>query len=401
MSRLPPARNGDYPHPPSRRRPGGTVPSYAALGDLPELAAEVRSSGALARIAELVDAARASGVRIVRAVAERRPDGRGASRNARLFRAAERLPVRRLTGSAAVRVAAPVRVADEDLVVRRLRGLSPIQGTDVDPLLRDLGCRTLIVTGVSADVAVPDAVFDAVNRGCTVVLPTDAVAGVPAGYTRAMIRHTPSPVATLATTDEVHTAFARGGPPPHPGRSGQGDRVPVDGDRHGRQRLGRRAALHTAVGDGEVAVVAGAVDDPVRDALHGAPPVGAGRRERLELTGRRLGDHDLAVGEDLAAALGDLRGRGERAAGAPALAAVPRAAVRRTTGGGTGVGGRRGVVGAPARGERRGEARRGDRRHHGPAPRSRRGVLVLGRGRGSGGGLERCAGHAVCPFRGG
>src|SRR5690606_20129936 len=63
----------------------------------------------------------------------------------------------------------------------------PIQGTDIDPLLRDLGCRTLIVTGVSADVAVPDAVFDAVNRGCTVVLPTDAVAGVPAGYTRAMI----------------------------------------------------------------------------------------------------------------------------------------------------------------------------------------------------------------------
>lgn len=139
------------------------MPSYAALGALPELAAEVRSSGALARIAELVDAARASGVRIVHAVAERRPDGRGASRNARLFRAAERLPVRRLTGSAAVRVAAPVQVADEDLVVRRLRGLSPIQGTDVDPLLRDLGCRTLIVTGVSADVAVPDAVFDAVN----------------------------------------------------------------------------------------------------------------------------------------------------------------------------------------------------------------------------------------------
>lgn len=100
------------------------MPSYAALGDLPELAAEVRSSGALARIAELVDAARASGVRIVHAVAERRPDGRGASRNARLFRAAERLPVHRLTGSAAVRVAALVGVADEDLVVRRLHGLS-------------------------------------------------------------------------------------------------------------------------------------------------------------------------------------------------------------------------------------------------------------------------------------
>ncbi|MFJ9663017.1 cysteine hydrolase [Streptomyces sp. NPDC101219] len=222
------------------------MPSYAALGDLlepattvlltvecqegvvgekgalPELAAEVRSSGALARIAELVDAARASGIQIVHAVAERRPDGRGANRNARLFRAAERLPVRQLTGSAAVRVAAPVQVADEDLVVRRLHGLSPIQGTDVDALLRNLGCRTLIVTGVSANVAVPNAVFDAVNRGYTVVLPTDAVAGVPADYTRAMIRHTLSLVATLATTDEVLTAIARRRPAaaPRPLRPG-------------------------------------------------------------------------------------------------------------------------------------------------------------------------------------
>lgn len=145
-------------------------------------------------------------------MAERRPGGHGTGRNARLFRAAERLPVRRLTGSAAVRVAAPVAVADEDLVVRRLHGLSPIEGTDVDALLRNLGCRTLIVTGVPADVAVPGTVFDAVNRGYTVDLPTDAVAGVPADYTRAMIRHTLSLAATLAATDEVIAALARGRP---------------------------------------------------------------------------------------------------------------------------------------------------------------------------------------------
>ncbi|MCT7355222.1 isochorismatase family protein, partial [Streptomyces sp. 15-116A] len=137
------------------------------------------------------------------------PDGRGAGRNAPLFRAAERLPVRQLTGSDAVRVAAPIEVADEDLVVRRLHGLSPIQGTGVDALLRNLGCRTLIVTGVSANVAVPNAVFDAVNRGYTVVVPTDAVAGVPADYTRALIRHTLALVATLATSDEVLAHLGR------------------------------------------------------------------------------------------------------------------------------------------------------------------------------------------------
>lgn len=170
---------------------------------LPELAQEARSSGALDRIARLVAAAHERGVQVIHAVAERRPDGRGANRNARLFRAAERLPVRQTTGSAAVRIAPPVEVAEEDLVVRRLHGLSPISGTDVDPLLRNLGCRTLVVTGVSANIAIPNAVFDAVNRGYTVVVPADAVAGVPSEYTPAMVRNTLALVATVTTTEDV------------------------------------------------------------------------------------------------------------------------------------------------------------------------------------------------------
>jgi nicotinamidase-related amidase len=180
-----------------------------ADGALPRLAEEARAGGVLANIARLVAAAHEGGVQVVHAIAERRPDGRGASRNAHLFRAAERLPVQQLSGTQAVRVAAPIEVADEDLVVRRLHGLSPLQGTDVDPLLRNLGCRTLIVTGVSANVAVPNAVFDAVNRGYTAVVPADAIAGVPSDYTSAMIRHTLALVATVATTDEVLACLQR------------------------------------------------------------------------------------------------------------------------------------------------------------------------------------------------
>ncbi|MFE7312088.1 isochorismatase family protein [Streptomyces sp. NPDC057555] len=170
---------------------------------LPELAEAARSSGALTRITRLVAAAHGAGVQVLHAIAERRPDGRGASRNARLFRAAERLPVRQLTGSAAVRVADPIPVAEEDLVVRRLHGLSPLAGTGVDALLRNIGCRTLVVTGVSANVAIPNAVFDAVNLGYTAVVPVDAIAGVPADYTPAMVRNTLSLVATLTTTEDV------------------------------------------------------------------------------------------------------------------------------------------------------------------------------------------------------
>jgi len=176
---------------------------------LPELAKEARASGMLANVARLVAAAHESGVQVIHAVAERRPDGRGANRNARLFRAAERLPVQQLTGTDATRLAPEIEVAEQDLVVRRLHGLSPVQGTDVDALLRNLGCRTLVVTGVSANVAIPNTVFDAVNRGYTAVVPSDAIAGVPADYTPAMIRHTLALVATIATTAEVLACLRR------------------------------------------------------------------------------------------------------------------------------------------------------------------------------------------------
>ncbi|MFI0790208.1 cysteine hydrolase [Streptomyces lydicus] len=181
---------------------------------LPELAAVARASGALTNIARLVAAAHDAGVQVLHAVAERRPDGRGASRNARLFKAAERLPVQQVTGSTAVRIADPIPVSPDDLVVRRLHGLSPIAGTDVDALLRNFGCRTLVVTGVSANVAIPNAVFDAVNLGYTAVVPADAIAGVPADYTPAMVRNTLALVATVTTTDDVLTSWKR----PHRGR---------------------------------------------------------------------------------------------------------------------------------------------------------------------------------------
>ncbi|MFF2848190.1 cysteine hydrolase [Streptomyces sp. NPDC058001] len=188
----------------------GVVGTESGTGSaLPELAHEARTSGALDRVARLVEGAHQSGVQVVHAVAERRPDGRGANRNGRIFRAAARLPVQQLSGSDAVRIAPPIEVADEDLVVRRLHGLSPLAGTDVDPLLRNLGCRTLVVTGVSANVAIPNAVFDAVNFGYTVVVPEDAIAGVPADYTPAMVRNTLALVATMTTADDVLGCWKR------------------------------------------------------------------------------------------------------------------------------------------------------------------------------------------------
>ncbi|KJY18999.1 MULTISPECIES: cysteine hydrolase [Streptomyces] len=176
---------------------------------LPELAKEARDSGMLERVAALVDAARGAGVQVLHAVAERRPDGLGANSNARLFRAAGKLPVRQLTGSRAVEVAAPITVADRDLVVRRLHGLSPMAGTDLDALLRNLGIRTLVVTGVSSNIAIPNTVFDAVNLGYQVVVPADAIAGVPASCTGEVIRNSLALVAAVTTTEALLDEWGR------------------------------------------------------------------------------------------------------------------------------------------------------------------------------------------------
>ncbi len=175
---------------------------------LPELAKEARDSGMLERVAALADAARGAGIQVLHAVAERRPDGRGANTNARLFRAAGKLPVRQISGTKAVRLAAPLAVAEQDLVVRRLHGLSPMAGTDLDALLRNLGVRTLVVTGVSSNIAIPNTVFDAVNRGYQVVVPADAIAGVPASCTAEVIRNSLALVATITTAEALLTQWA-------------------------------------------------------------------------------------------------------------------------------------------------------------------------------------------------
>jgi nicotinamidase-related amidase len=170
---------------------------------IPALAEAAQTSGALANITRLVHGARAAKVGVLHALAARRRDGRGANTNARLFVSVAREPNQQWLDSDAALPLEEFGPDDSDLTSTRLHGLSPIFGQDVDGLLRNLGCRTLIIVGVSTNVAIPNAVFDAVNLGYQVVLPVDAVAGVPVEYTDMMIRNSLGLVATTATTDEV------------------------------------------------------------------------------------------------------------------------------------------------------------------------------------------------------
>jgi nicotinamidase-related amidase len=82
-------------------------------------------------------------------------------------------------------------------------------GTDLDAVLRNLEVSTIVVVGVSLNIAIPNVVMDAVNVGYRVVLPKDAVAGIPAEYGAAMIANTLSLLATITTTDDLLQLWKR------------------------------------------------------------------------------------------------------------------------------------------------------------------------------------------------
>ena len=162
----------------------------------------------LPRIARLVEAARRAGVAVVHCTAERRPDGRGANANARIFQYMARAETKLLPGSPAAEIVKEVPVEASDLVLARLHGLSPFQGTELDFVLRNLGVRTLVGVGVSVNVAITNLAFDAVNSGYQVVIPRDAVAGWPQEYVEQVFQNTLGAIATLVTTDDVLNAWA-------------------------------------------------------------------------------------------------------------------------------------------------------------------------------------------------
>jgi nicotinamidase-related amidase len=180
----------------------GVVGERSALPALAELAGPM-----VERIATLLAAARPAGVRVIHATAARRADAAGSNTNARLFAAVRKSPVPLLPGSFEAQVVPQLGPEPEDLVLSRLHGLNPMAGTDLDPVLRNLGVRTVVVTGVSVNVAVTNLVMDAVNHGYQVVLPRDAVCGIPQDYADAVIDNTLSLLATVTTVDDLVSAW--------------------------------------------------------------------------------------------------------------------------------------------------------------------------------------------------
>ncbi len=187
----------------------GVVGEGGMLGALVE---ELERAGTLEVVRRLCDAGRDVGVRVVHCTAVSRADGAGSTANCKIFSLAARQ--RREQGYGATDVGtqgAEVIAALEDprdIVVPRLHGMTPFTSTSLDQILRNLGIRTVIATGVSVNLGVTGMALSALDLGYQVVIPRDAVAGVPREYADAVLDNSLSLIATLTTSDEILAAWA-------------------------------------------------------------------------------------------------------------------------------------------------------------------------------------------------
>ena len=182
---------------------GGVIGAQAGL---PMLAEEARRE-AVPNIATLLGAARAAGVTVVHCLIEKRPDGRGANTNARLFMAGKSFPSDLTPGTPGASLLPELGQEPSDIVLTRLHGVGPMTGTDLDSVLRNLNIRTIVGVGVSVNVAITNFVMDAVNRSYQFVLPRDAVSGYPREYAESVIDNTLALLATVTTTNAVVAAW--------------------------------------------------------------------------------------------------------------------------------------------------------------------------------------------------
>jgi nicotinamidase-related amidase len=174
---------------------------------LPALAAQAAERGIVDRIAGLAAAFRAAGRPVVHCLVEHRADMAGVRRNSMITSLA--LKHRRMiSGTPDVLTPGVLTPQIADHVSRRAVGLTAFYGTDLDVTLRLREVETIVLTGVSTDVAIPGFTLEAVNRGYYVHIPADCVAGSSPDAYRVMMGGLLPSISRLTDADAVIARLA-------------------------------------------------------------------------------------------------------------------------------------------------------------------------------------------------
>jgi nicotinamidase-related amidase len=179
------------------------------IGDLAggPLAGAVAERGVIPAAVRVVQAARAAGVRVVHATVALRGDRAGLTINNRIMAMVVKNLEQVREGTPSAELIPELGPEPQDIVCGRIHGLTPFTGTELDPVLRNLGVRTIVPVGVSVNEALLGLCLTAADLGYRIVLPTDAIAGVPESYANAVVEYTLAMISNPCTAAEVIGAW--------------------------------------------------------------------------------------------------------------------------------------------------------------------------------------------------
>lgn len=180
----------------------GVVGRSSTLPDIAVAAAPI-----LPRIAALANGMRNAGAQVVHLTYVPALGNRSSNRAPVMFQAVLPLMQTWQPDGPEAQPVQEVGVGDGDLVLPRHSGLSPTYNTEIFPMLRNAGYTTVVLAGVSLNIAVPLVAAQATDENFTAIVATDAVAGTPAEHAESILRNTIAFIARLASVDAVLAAL--------------------------------------------------------------------------------------------------------------------------------------------------------------------------------------------------
>ena len=176
------------------------------MGGFAGLIDQVRSRSLLPRIADLADSFRAANLPIFHLTIAHRPDFADVQPNSLLATMA-RKNASLIEGSLAAEIVAELTPAPQDFVIARSSGLIGFHGTSLDAKLRRMGIGTVVITGVSTNVAVAGCTMAATDLGYHTIIAEDCIAAADPATHEIIVRDQLSMVARITSADDVAQAL--------------------------------------------------------------------------------------------------------------------------------------------------------------------------------------------------
>lgn len=176
------------------------------MGGFAGLIDQVTQRRILPRIARLADRFRGAGLPICHLAIAHRPDFADVQPNS-LLAAMARKNGLLVNGSPEAEIVQELTPAPDDFIVARSSGLVAFHGTALDAILRRMGIATVVIAGVSTNVAVAGCAMAGADLGYHMVIAEDCVAAADPATHEVIVRDQLRMVARVASADDIDQAL--------------------------------------------------------------------------------------------------------------------------------------------------------------------------------------------------